>query len=392
MKREFELLSNSDEAPESVKKLVRLNYGFPLKSCNFRLIELPLEVTTELKNSPDAFVQIKSGDDQKRSAVLCTNTSSFQLQFRENSNSLLLVSDFNGAVIRKNADIVASLNGVIELIKIQPRLDTLREMLEECEAYNGMEEWNGKCVEWKLIETKVQASASEIFHALNELYAFEIEVSKWVILDRKLICDILSLIFDTATLKGWNCCKNIPRNELIQEMKSDCEENVLVRVLELFADENEMNTELKLKEYEIIRVVGESLLEKHCNLQLISKTQIVSESQFEKLWKDALPDEFCIKWDALNGLAVVVSTPAQRYVEYFPRHRLAVDAKMRFDAMFEKKKSWTRAEIDPYLSDLSCSVKETEALLKKYCKEIKSICGAAGPTTYQARTVLRSKS
>jgi sister chromatid cohesion protein DCC1 len=323
-------------------------------SSDLQLFELPEELIAKI---PEGFeLQIKGDIDEQ--AVLCTHNQTYSLRKAETSNTLLIASP-------PTADQGYVVKGMqsyhYEVLKIAPRLQTLRTMLEESPYVedDGSATESKKRYNFDDLVLAVQASEVEVRDALVTMQAFELE-GKWRVLDRTYAMATFSEILNS--MAEHDISMNKVNAELV--VKSLEEAGVSIpaflvnHILSTYTSEGAAQgaEAFTLDDTKVAMFKCKYLFEKKDE-----KRANFGVQDFMETWEASLPcDCKCtVSVEMLRGIALIEqpSNTLQYLVAGDAAHLpTGPDAAARFKFLFEFRPKWHLEQIKPYIEDLAGNV------------------------------------
>ncbi|KAJ3334779.1 hypothetical protein HDU93_007254, partial [Gonapodya sp. JEL0774] len=336
---------------------------------NYRLLELPTELIplfesskyggSGLDASADARGQQKGSlsqssddEDQEESGLivrglpndgLCvvTGDATYSVRGLQFSNSMLILGPQRTDGSR---ECVTQLSSYMELTQMAPRLERLRKLLAE-HVFDGdqdeMDLTDAPALDTVTLGSVTQASDEELFRALRELHAIDID-GHWKILAPPYIKSVLETVLYAAVAAdrslssldlGW-CV------EQFRDSEPATREDVLRHVLQMFSDQ----------------VEGDYILK---------SSKIMPMTKFMDEWRKATPMDFDIDLRLLEGYFVVEMDRFVSHIQYFSKDDLSPEPKDRFRELYSRKQRWEESELLPFIRDLAPDRKKLDALLLK---------------------------
>ncbi|KAJ3023673.1 Sister chromatid cohesion protein DCC1 [Thoreauomyces humboldtii] len=360
--------------------------GFNTNANSYSLIELPAEIAAQ-------FLQAESsGDDmvpaprpelvirglETDEAVICTDTSTYAVRSVQTSNSMLLLRPLDDHLNDWDASrpvysVQDCVSAYTELTPCLPRLDRLAVLLKDS-VYRGPEEEargikrrnrDGEEGPTQVYTTEslrdtIQASDSQLQAGLEAIRAVELD-GVWRLLDPEYQASILRYLLECAAAEEMPLDRLL-LSALIEAMEDmDVPACIVRHALEHFSDSSTDGV-YEISASRISRFFGEQLL---ANAEA-RKTHL---HRFKTQWRSVVPDVLAVDLSMLHGLYLLEDEamgPTGTTIVYFPKDQLPLDAKARFEMLFQVRKKWTRSDVLPYISDLAPSTKQLDAILLKY--------------------------
>eukprot|EP01117_Protostelium_nocturnum_P003140 TRINITY_DN1408_c0_g1_i3.p2 TRINITY_DN1408_c0_g1~~TRINITY_DN1408_c0_g1_i3.p2 ORF type:complete len:349 (+),score=127.54 TRINITY_DN1408_c0_g1_i3:124-1170(+) len=322
-----------EEKKEKIKFGSEIDFGKQIK-----LIEVDEEMIKELESNNNLFILRGFPSSE---AILCDNHHSFQMRMVESTNSLFLFppssssSSSSSSSIESNELIISSsIQCHFELIKNQPRLDILRQLLYNNPLQReGDESKEGK-ITMKELKERVQASDSQIEKGLKELGAFEYDGFIQV-LDEDWEDDIIENLILEVISNDWNF-SSVPNNQIISLLDSIASKVAISNALSKLGKRNGDNWILSPKQIAIYKAK-----------KLFKTKQSWVLDDFMNEWASSIPDGSQPSVSMLEGFVVTKKDP--NVIEWLPAHTLPFDTRQRMKLLFEKKNFWNTKEIEPYI-------------------------------------------
>ncbi|CAH1774948.1 unnamed protein product [Owenia fusiformis] len=341
---------------------------------SFKLMEL----------NPDMLATIKAGDslvirgDESDCAVICTNNKTYELKEAEISNSLLLIPTVmfpdqmeNKEETLENRQVVSIMHDYLELRPCKPRLQKLRQLLEEC-PYKGIledaEGQSGKKFTYSVLQDMVQCSNTELDAALKQLNACKIQ-EYWRVTDFEYLIKVLTNITNLCTENDWPIDR-IPLQEVSQQLEDDgtFARVVVEHVLTSFGTPVNSDTDMETDAGPSFYKLDE---DKMCRLyadMILRDTKKFNFQEFMDAWQQCVPEGMKTDEFQLQGLALIDRDSSPEIITYFPVENLPDEVDERFTKLFTQKEKWTKDEITPYINDLATEKIGVGSLLMKYAR------------------------
>lgn len=304
-------------------------------------------------------------------AVLCTDTCTYELKEAETSNSLMLLPELlwpekceQGELRVVPQDVCGVFHTYYELRNFRPNFKKLRTLLE-INAYRG-QEFEDESVKNYTVESLldfIQASKEELERALVDLQTCVI--NGYVrILDFDYKFNVLSQIVNVIESRSLPLDK-IPKDSVIEALEDLIPKDIIEKCFIWFANEtdevDENGTKLyKLDEYSVCRIYAEVLLRAAGKFHL---------EEFIESWQKSVPDGMVCDLKQLRGLALTDMNYRPEVIFHFPSDDMSENIADRFSKLFKVKEKWTYDEIVPYLQDRAIAGNDVKSLLIKYARE-----------------------
>lgn len=292
--------------------------------------------------------------------VLCSKTSTFAVFSRETSNDLFL---FDGETIKGYGA-----HRFVELSRVRPRLERLRELLQETalsqaeldETTQPTEyvDEDGNQKQQKLstysfadLVKEVQASEDEIHKALQNLGAFQ-EANSWRILSKDLEEKlVVQLVLEINSKFGLGEQVKMTMHDVIDGLSEFPSKITAALFKRFFTDDG------TLKEDKLASYFAESLLKKNLVMRL---------KDFKESFVDSLPLSIStlVEGEKVIERLALVDIESNTVI-YLPLDQLPHESKKRVELLFGKKRFWTPQQIEFWMGGIDGSL--TEAL-QKFCR------------------------
>ncbi|KAI8820432.1 sister chromatid cohesion protein Dcc1 [Fimicolochytrium jonesii] len=398
----------SHAAPEEFQADIIFSPNMHADDTQFTFLELPKEIADRyFKEDAEEDGGCVLGERtglvirglESDEAVLCTPTTTYALRSVQTSNTMLLLRESvrdvdemdTGGEARRLYEIHEAMTTYQEMVPCQPRLDRLRQLLEEA-MYRGPGEEAGIRArrkqdgqEMKLYTTDdfrdmIQASDAEIQKGLEDVGAVLMD-GRWRLLDSSYKTSTLKYLLISAIAEDMSI-DSLPELTCVALMKEEGVPECVVRqLLRYFANEvEERDGEVfyKLSEDKIGRYLGEQLL-------ATAELRQTPLANFMRTWREHVPENISIDIQMLKGLCLLEESPNKTVIQYFPKSLLPMDAKSRFETLFRCRKKWSGAEIMPYVEDLAPTAQKLDAVLLKFAR----VSRVGGTTFYTSRYAVK---
>lgn len=330
-----------------------------------------------LQLNPDIQKQLLEGNvltirgDPNDSAVICTDTTTYELKDAETSNSLLLMRDMKwpdegdkGEIRVLPQKICGIYHNYLELRNYKPSFKKLKAVLE-MNAYRGKEyeESSAKNYTFEDLLDFIQASKEELKDALKNLQTCNID-GYIRILDFDYKFNVLSQIVDVIESKSMPFNK-FSKEVVVEALQELIPVNILENCISWFANETDETSAdgqklYTLDEYHVCRIYAEMLLRAAGKFHL---------SEFLESWQRSVPEGMNCDLSQLYGLALTDMNYSPEVIFHFPSEEMPDNIAERFTKLFRVKEKWTYDEIVPYLQDRALAGNDVKSLLIKYTRE-----------------------
>ncbi|KAJ3158272.1 Sister chromatid cohesion protein DCC1 [Geranomyces michiganensis] len=335
---------------------------------SFFLLELPAEVAALYGSTPSLSPKAQATNDDSSpllvirglpndEAVLCTRDATYAIREVQTSNTTLLTREHSSGYT-----VDACLSGYMELVPTRPRVDKLRELLEEA-PYDGP-------VEEERERSKRVVLISSAYRVLSPQY----------------LATSLRLLLASLAAEDLDCY-NLALEECVSAMAGEADEvpeSVVRGIVDQFWVENP-DGRRAIDEGKIARFFGEGLLQN-------AESRKTPLATFLTTWASALPPPVTLPASPHAALAYIAglyllndTTTPNPSIMYFPKRALPPDAKPRFEALFRMRRRWKRDEMLPYIDDLAPTEKKLDAILLKFARTSKDPPAEGGATVYTSR-------
>lgn len=353
-----------------------------LDNQSFKLLELDDTVLETLTNGEKVVIRGNTDD----MAVLCTQTTTFEIKEAEISNSMLITPqldigedvDDSGPQNTKVSKVISVMNNYYELRHCKPKVAKLKKLLEE-NMYSGKEceedeQHQGHKYCFEDLLNIVQGSEVEIKESLKKLKACQIE-GLWRVLDFDFLTQVLNHIIQLCEENDW-LSTGIPLDECLETLGQLFPREVIAHVIDCYAnemksgggqgdhdpDDQPMQIDAKffsLSEDKICQFFAELVLKNSGKFNL---------KEFLKVWEQTVPQGMRTSLSQLEGIALIDRNCMPEVIWYFPVEDLPEDVGERFNTLFKTREKWSLAEISPYIRDLTTLKVDVGGLLTKYAR------------------------
>lgn len=336
----------------------RPSYSSQENKRDLRLIETSMDLIKKIKDCEKLKLIGSKGED----TVLCTNEQTFSMKKVETSNSVFLIP----GSCNNEYNIISNCGTFYELKPINGRVEQIEELLKQTQYYGTNDENQTNLLSRTEIEERVQASKKELDEAFEKLGVIELK-GKMRMVSRSASREVIRCLLDTIMENDWSI-HNVDEFVCCNIMK-DTDAVLLHSVLKKLGRiiEKKENTMIwKLDEDSIAKATAHILFCSHKSVK--DKGWPIDEFMIE--WQSRTPGVSELDKKLLCGIAIKVDNN----FKYLPVEDFVRDASIRFDQLFQIKKSYIKAELVPYLEDLikdtSVLALKVDELLLQYTKKI----------------------
>ncbi|ESN98881.1 hypothetical protein HELRODRAFT_185038 [Helobdella robusta] len=361
----FELLNFAKIDKNYMKNYVQSFYfGENLHHEDVYLFEIDKSLLEDLKSSRSFVIRGGAND----TAVLCTESKTFDLRESETSNSLLLFKGdlskcppptalaAEGDFDTRSRKVETLKHNYYELKARRARLKRLKEKLDE-HPYSACDTDQHDLYSFEDLLDEVQTSHKELEDGLKSLHACQIG-GYWRLLDFEYLCSLFRSVLAIVDENGWSYhC--IPSRQLEQALMELYKREITDHVMGLFTIEHDGKETCSLNELDTCRLYAEMILKTTAKFNLV---------EFCETWQLSVPDGMVTDLNQLKNLAVIDRDSKPEVIRYFPACDLPEDLQARFQVLFKTKEKWTFEEITPYLEDSCTGNTNVGNLLMKYAR------------------------
>jgi len=327
-----------------------------------------LEVTPEVADGLEAGEVLTMRGDEGDNSVICSEKKTFEIKEAETSNSLLLVPQLSFpqeiAVSESRKLGWTSVNGVfhkyLELVEVRPKLRKLKEILSETPYTEDSKKEGQTGPTFKNLLDRVQASEKELTVGLSEFECLEID-GMWFILDQDYQMKVLSYILRFFDENSWkfDCVQKAETVEAISDLVPS---EVVRQVFDMYCSPMDGGTddEFSLGTDKVCRFYGDFLL-------AVNTAYLLTE--FLEMWQNAVPDGITTDLAQLAGL-VLVDDKDPPVIKRFAESTLPLSITERLSVLFTARERWTLDEISPFVSSLTTTKLNVNALLTKHARAL----------------------
>lgn len=377
--------------PPSNNTVQLLQFSNTQDSEEIKLLQLPSEV----KNALTLGERVVLRGDKDENAVLCTNSTTYDLRIGETSNSLLLCPSLlypNEPELRTSGHLVTQevtgcLFDVLELRKCRPKLEKLKQLLWESPYRGPLEEEKDEekriqsdattCHKYTLSDMLdvIQASETEIMDELHKMEACLID-GYWRVFDLDYRDEVFQHILTLLEEKDWSwkmvlldmCCESL--SELHPPF-------VIRHCLDCYGVPQVREEDGKV----IYELIEERVCQFYAEL-LLRPAGKFNYQEFMESWQQSVPLGMTTDLKQLKGLAMTDMNTMPPVIWHFPVDNLPQEPADRFAKLFRTREKWTYDSLEPYVKDLSTPTQSLNALLLKYTR---SSTNPNGVKTYNAK-------
>nr|CAG4649512.1 EOG090X09TV [Scapholeberis mucronata]SVE93747.1 EOG090X09TV [Scapholeberis mucronata] len=339
-----------------------------LDSKQVKLLEVDAEVLDYINSGECLYIK----GTEEAHAIICSNSSTFELKEAETSNSLLLMPALmNGKVIEetstrklKKQEVLGIYHTYYEMKLTKPKLQSLRTILGKCpykgKQYEVSKEQSG--LNFSELKDLVQASEEEILNKLQELPAVQIK-RKWRLLTTSFMFGWVSYL-DSILREKQLSLEDVSHSDVNDWMCMYDIEEVNTKCVMLF-----------MKVDEDCLTWNSVAVSQLFSLYLLSEMQAFDSNDFFNAWQQSMPVGVTAVEEHLDGVALVDYDSTPSLVKYFPEFLLPEDINERLEILFRNRLKWTLQAITPYIQPLADGKLNVAALLTKYTRSSTSEYG-----------------
>ncbi|KAI9014689.1 sister chromatid cohesion protein Dcc1 [Gaertneriomyces semiglobifer] len=340
----------------------------------YMLMELPKaiadQIASELSDGCDTPLSLTIRGNDNDEAVICTPNQTYTVRSVQSSNALLIAAP--SEAMSRTYEVQTALSCYHELSLTRPRLDRLRSLLSQSyytgpvdESRNVGKRQEGiqtlEMLDFDALKSRIQASDAELTAGLEELGAVCLD-GFWRLLSPEYQESTLKFILVSAAAEDIPLERMSLSGCLDMIDEEDIPPSIVKHILQFYAERtetSETDTIYTLSQYKIARFFGKQLLASAEATRFSVKT-------FMERWRAQVPETLTISLDMLQGLCLIDPEPTGQSIRYFPKSVLPMDAKPRFEMLFQVRRKWLRQDILPYIDDLASDPKKLDAILLKY--------------------------
>jgi len=334
-----------------------------------------LEVTPALADSLCAGSTLVLRGEEGDSAVLCSDSATFDVKEAETSNSMLLLPNLSlppDECVSKGVERTLAwreVSGVfykyLELVEVRPRMRKLQTILLE-NLYTGEEEKVGPTFDHLL--DRVQCSEAQLKEGLKNLEAVKVK-GQWFVLDQDYQMKVLGYILRFFDENSWglDCVR---KRETVETLGDLVPKEIVDQVFDVYCGpmEGGSNDEFSLDKDKVCRFYGNFLLAVNTKYNL---------TEFLDMWQKAVPDGITTDISQLSGLILLEDDKDPVLVRRFTEASLPDNISDRLQVLFCARERWTLEEISPFVQSLTTLKLNVNALLTKHARPI-----SVGATKY----------
>jgi len=327
-----------------------------------------LEVTPEVADGLQAGEVLTMRGDEGDNSVICSDKKTFEIKEAETSNSLLLVPQLSFpeqiAVSESRKLGWTSVKGVfhkyLELVEVRPKLRKLKEILSETPYTEDSKKDGQTGPTFNNLLDRVQASEEELRLGLREFECLEID-GMWFTLDQDYQMKVLSYILRFFDENSWkfDC---VQKAETVLAISDLVPSEIVGQVFDVYCSPMEGGTddEFSLNTDKVCRFYGDFLL-------AVNTAYLLTE--FLEMWQNAVPDGITTDLAQLAGL-VLVEDKDPPVIKRFAESTLPLSITERLSVLFTARERWTLDEISPFVSSLTTTKLNVNALLTKHARAL----------------------
>ena len=263
-----------------------------------------------------------------------------------------------------DAEIYSSVAFYYELQKVPPRLEALKQKLRATPHDPELQQTEEVGFSLDELLTFVQASKGELFEALAQERAFEMN-GRWRVLSERYERELFTLIL--LNLQS-DVLEPVYLRATYRSIQSDMQEDApplrivrhLLTVYSIEVTKEDADEVYRLDADLVMQFYAEGIFLSH-------KRAPVPLEEFMNRWNAECPADCRPQRSLLNGMAVETAKGSARYMTYFPARDLPQDIPARFAALFGFQAQWKLADLQPYLRAVAHSM-TVDQLLFKYCR------------------------
>jgi len=327
-----------------------------------------LEVTPEVADGLEAGEVLTMRGDEGDNSVICSEKKTFEIKEAETSNSLLLVPQLSfpeQITVSESRKLGwTSVKGVfhkyLELVEVRPKLRKLKEILSETPYTEDSKKDGQTGPTFKNLLDRVQASEEELRGGLREFECLEID-GMWFTLDQDYQMKVLSYILRFFDENSWkfDC---VQKAETVLAISDLVPSEIVGQVFDVYCSPMEGGTddEFSLNTDKVCRFYGDFLL-------AVNTAYLLTE--FLEMWQNAVPEGITTDLAQLAGL-VLVEDKDPPVIKRFAESTLPLSITERLSVLFTARERWTLDEISPFVSSLTTTKLNVNALLTKHARAL----------------------
>lgn len=337
----------------------------------YKLVQLPPDLVSYLKLSPEKCLQFKSPVTSHNHLVLCTEDSTYTVRQMNHSNTALLVNDMAinklGQKLENGNDTVTSessgnLSGNLlaiglsnyqyELTKTSGYIDTQGVPVYEGAKIQDLESL--KTVDEVKVDSPI--ANSQFYSAWYNLLGCEVE-GKAVILAPNFVTEALHTLISIVIAGKLTSFTTSDISAKAQMQNKLYTSSVVHTLTQKFCLHRE---KLELDKSAIAWWFGIHTLKMNTNA-LPDKEMLLK-------WKLSLPPFFDVSLD-MSALHGYYCRPVVGTVRYLPRDSLATEITTRIKELFSVVKEWDFDEFLPFIAEFVPANKKPDAVIVKYARK-----------------------
>lgn len=338
-----------------------------------------LELPSDIEDLNDLSIRGLEKDD----AVLCSKDKSYSLRCVCTSNQTLLCNEK-----KENFVIMGSTTNLLEISgNSTSGINRLKDITQK-QCLIGKEYPKLPLgISLKEVKSIIQLSDLESFKILEELgfLVYNPIQKQWYdlskiknksndsdelvlyTLDNDYLESSLKLFIFSVVGEGFNL-NELDEDKCIRLLENEYSDFIIMNILSRFGNQSLINEDLKisLNIPLICTFLGERVLSRMSSTYGNSP---ISLDLFLEEWMNSVPDAifgFDINCKLLKGICIL--DEPQNKIQYFPRHKLALDPKKRFEQLYTIRHKWIYSDICEFLSDIVPDSKKRDALILKYSR------------------------
>jgi len=327
-----------------------------------------MEVAPNIADMLQAGDILKFRGEEGENAVLCAKDKTFDIKEAETSNSLLMVSQLTFPEEISNTEsrklgwrtVVGVFNKYLEITEIKPKLRKLQKILCDKPFTEDSIKDGQIGPSFEELLDLVQASEEEMKEGLKQFEGVEIE-GMWFVLDQDYQMKVLSFILRFFDENSWkfDCVK---KSETVIALSELVPKEIVSQVFCIYCDPmvGGETDEFSLHKDKVCRFYGDYLLAANTGFML---------SEFLEMWQKAVPEGLTTEISQLAGL-VLVEDKEPPVIKRFTESSLPSSVTERLNVLFNARERWTVEEISPFVSPLTTTKLNVNALLTKYARPI----------------------
>lgn len=341
----------------------------------YKLIQLPPDVVSYMKDNPQGQLLVKSPSTDKKSAnttnnlVVCTDNKTWKLRQMNKLSTVLVFDDLSVSGRSMNfypgtdTDVGARMVGIsqnsyeYELTETKGTLDVSYLPKYSPESLDTI----NPTITMKQLMEDSTISTGEFYRQWYDACGCEIDGYAYV-LSTTFVTELLTLLIVTTLsedLKVFHAAKvfNVLASE--SHVTKEMVDTILNKFCKCIDNESE-DPEFSLDDLKISIWFGVRQLE--------DRGSALPQKDFLLYWKQLLPQFYNVPLDMAN-LRGFYYRPMENYVQFLLESSLLLNLSMRFNQMFMLAKSWNYDEFVPYISEFIPKGKTADAVILKHGKK-----------------------